>query len=129
MLPDGTNHPGEMTSFNHHALGAVADWMHRTIGGLAPATPGYGKMWCVRDRAVASLTRLPGHATPRGRAAVQWQLDGTDLTVVATVPERCTAVLDLPNTVQREVGPGTYTVTVDYPAADEKRQLAADFGR
>lgn len=25
MLPDGTINPGEMTSFNHHALGAVAD--------------------------------------------------------------------------------------------------------
>ena len=36
MLPDGTINPGEMTSFNHYALGAVADWMHRTVGGLAP---------------------------------------------------------------------------------------------
>ena len=41
MLPDGTINPGEMTSFNHYALGAVADWMHRTIGGIAPAEPGY----------------------------------------------------------------------------------------
>ena len=30
-----------MTSFNHYALGAVADWMHRTVAGLAPAAPGY----------------------------------------------------------------------------------------
>ena len=41
MLPDGTINPGEMTSFNHYALGAVADWMHRTIGGIAPVAPGY----------------------------------------------------------------------------------------
>ena len=41
MLPDGTINPGEMTSFNHYALGAVADWMHRVVGGLAPAEPGY----------------------------------------------------------------------------------------
>ena len=39
MLPDGSINPGEMTSFNHYALGAVADWMHRTVGGLAPAAP------------------------------------------------------------------------------------------
>ena len=44
MLPDGTINPGEMTSFNHYALGAVADWMHRTIGGIAPAEPGYAKV-------------------------------------------------------------------------------------
>ena len=30
MLPDGTHRTrGEMTSFNHYALGAVADWLHR----------------------------------------------------------------------------------------------------
>jgi hypothetical protein len=37
MLPDGSINPGQMTSFNHYALGAVADWMHRVIGGEAPA--------------------------------------------------------------------------------------------
>ena len=48
MLPDGSINPGEMTSFNHYALGSVADWMHRTIGGLSPAEPGYRRL---RDRA------------------------------------------------------------------------------
>ena len=33
-----------MTSFNHYALGAVADWMHRTIGGIAPLEPGYARV-------------------------------------------------------------------------------------
>ena len=44
MLPDGTINPGEMTSFNHYALGAVADWLHRTVAGLAPAEPGYRRV-------------------------------------------------------------------------------------
>ena len=44
MLPDGTINPGQMTSFNHYALGAVADWMHRTIGGIAPLAPGYAEV-------------------------------------------------------------------------------------
>ncbi len=39
MLPDGTVNPGEMTSFNHYALGAVADWLHRAVAGLAPDAP------------------------------------------------------------------------------------------
>jgi hypothetical protein len=34
LLADGSVDPGEMTSFNY-ALGAVANWMHRTIGGLS----------------------------------------------------------------------------------------------
>lgn len=44
MLPDGSINPGEMTSFNHYALGAVADWLHRTVGGLAPGAPGYRRL-------------------------------------------------------------------------------------
>ena len=44
MLPDGTINPGQMTSFNHYALGAVADWLHRTFAGLAPAAPGYREL-------------------------------------------------------------------------------------
>jgi alpha-L-rhamnosidase len=38
MLPDGT-------IFNNYALGAVADWMHRTVAGSHPTsrgTPGSG---------------------------------------------------------------------------------------
>jgi alpha-L-rhamnosidase len=44
MLPDGTINPGQMTSFNHYALGAVAEWMHRSIGGIAPLEPGYSRV-------------------------------------------------------------------------------------
>jgi alpha-L-rhamnosidase len=34
MLPNGKVNTGSMTSFNHYALGAVADWLHSTVGGL-----------------------------------------------------------------------------------------------
>ena len=44
MLPDGSINPGDMTSFNHYAFGAVADWLHRTVAGLAPAAPGYRRL-------------------------------------------------------------------------------------
>jgi alpha-L-rhamnosidase len=40
MLPDGSINPGEMTSFNHYALGAVADWMNwceEAVSTFAPA--------------------------------------------------------------------------------------------
>ena len=63
MLPDGSVNPGEMTSFNHYALGAVADWLHRRVAGLAPAAPGYRRV-LVRPRPGGGLT----HAGPRTRA-------------------------------------------------------------
>ena len=40
MLPDGSINPGDMTSFNHYAFGAVADWLHRTVGRSGPRGPG-----------------------------------------------------------------------------------------
>ena len=42
LTPDGRVMPEgiSMISFNHYALGAVADWLHRVVGGLAPASPG-----------------------------------------------------------------------------------------
>ena len=67
MLPDGSINPGEMTSFNHYALGAVADWLHRRVAGLAPAAPGYREI-AVRPLPTAALTsRLgpPPHAVRR----------------------------------------------------------------
>jgi alpha-L-rhamnosidase len=52
MLPDGTIDPGRMTSFNHYTLGAVADWIHRTLAGLAP---GYREI-IVRPLPTGALT-------------------------------------------------------------------------
>jgi alpha-L-rhamnosidase len=41
MLPNGSINPGEMTSFNHYALGSVVNWLHETVGGLRPLEPGW----------------------------------------------------------------------------------------
>ncbi|KAJ2972951.1 hypothetical protein NUW58_g9068 [Xylaria curta] len=49
LLPDGSVNPNMMTSFNHYAFGSVANWMFRTIGGLAPAEPGWKTVACGPD--------------------------------------------------------------------------------
>jgi hypothetical protein len=59
MLPDGRINPGQMTSFNHYALGAVADWLHRVVAGITPLTPGYAKVLVAPQQAPASR-RLAG---------------------------------------------------------------------
>jgi alpha-L-rhamnosidase len=108
MLPDGTINPGEMTSFNHYALGAVADWMHRTVAGLAPAAPGYRRI-LVRPRPGGGLTHArAGHDTPYGRAEVSWTVTGERLTLHVQVPPNTTAAVHLPETPDQpiEAGPG-----------------------
>jgi alpha-L-rhamnosidase len=108
MLPDGTVNPGEMTSFNHYALGSVADWLHRVVGGLAPAAPGYRRIR-VAPRPGGGLTHATvRHRTPYGEAAVAWRVDGDELHVRFTVPVGSEAEVDVPGAAPRVVGHGTH---------------------
>jgi alpha-L-rhamnosidase len=101
MLPDGSINPGQMTSFNHYALGAVADWMHRRVAGLAPAAPGYRAIE-VRPLPTAHLTSASAHhRTPYGDAAVSWERGDGRLTLRVTVPVGATATVYVPG----EAGP------------------------
>ncbi|SEG88151.1 alpha-L-rhamnosidase [Nonomuraea solani] len=112
LLPDGSVNPGEMTSFNHYALGAVADFLHRTVAGLAPAAPGYRRLR-VAPRPGGGLTHASaGLDTPYGPAAVAWTKEGETLTVTATVPPGTVAEVDLPGAEPQEVGAGTHEFTV-----------------
>ncbi|WP_064741868.1 alpha-L-rhamnosidase [Hamadaea tsunoensis] len=118
MLPDGSVNPGEMTSFNHYALGAVADWMHRTLAGLSADAPGYRRLR-VAPRPGGGLTHAhTEHLTPYGTAAVSWQRDGATLHVQATIPAGTTAVIDLLGQEPTAVGAGNHTFTVAYRPAD-----------
>jgi alpha-L-rhamnosidase len=93
MLPDGTVNQGEMTSFNHYALGAVADWMHRTIGGIVPAEPGYRSVR-IAPRPGGGLTwASTALETPAGRLEVSWRLEDEGIVVEAVVPDGVQAVL------------------------------------
>jgi alpha-L-rhamnosidase len=75
LLPDGSINPGEMTSYNHYAFGAVADWLHRTVGGLAPAEPGYRRIaFCPRPGGGWSSTHVR-RQTPYGMAECAWKIE------------------------------------------------------
>ncbi len=96
-LPDGSINPGQMTSFNHYALGAIADWLHRTVAGLAPAEPGYRTL-LIQPRPLPGFTHARAeHRTPYGTAAVGWRRDGDTVTVTATVPPNTRARVVLPD--------------------------------
>jgi alpha-L-rhamnosidase len=109
MLPDGTINPGQMTSFNHYALGAVADWMHRSIGGIAPLEPGYARVLIAPrpggdiDWARTSLE------TRHGKISVSWSRDNDGpIELEVAVPEGVTAVVQLPGTQEQEFRSGQH---------------------
>nr|WP_246253751.1 alpha-L-rhamnosidase [Isoptericola chiayiensis] len=109
MLPDGSVNPGDMTSFNHYALGAVADWMHRVVAGLAPDAPAYRRIRFAPRPGPGITAAAASHETPYGTASIGWTLDDGVLAVRAVVPPGAEAVLDLPG-LRRELGHGTHVV-------------------
>jgi alpha-L-rhamnosidase len=96
LRPDGSLNPGEMTSFNHYALGSVADWMHQTIGGISPEDPGYRRLRFnpIPGRGVTSA--VCSLRTPYGRAACQWSTEKGRLDLQVEVPPNCSAVVVRP---------------------------------
>jgi alpha-L-rhamnosidase len=112
MLPDGSINPGEMTSFNHYALGAIADWMHRVIGGIAPAEPGYRRV-LVAPRPGGGLTwASTSLETPHGRVAVEWWLRAAgQLDLEVTLPDGVTAEINLLGAEPQRVGGGRHQLT------------------
>jgi alpha-L-rhamnosidase len=120
MLADGSINPGEMTSFNHYALGAVADWLHRCVAGLAPAAPGYREI-VVRPLLSLALTSASArHLTPYGEAHVAWELNGDQFHLAVRVPVGATAHVYLPGRETAELvghGDHSWDVTVDVDAS------------
>ncbi|WP_344982223.1 glycoside hydrolase family 78 protein, partial [Streptosporangium fragile] len=109
LLPDGSVNPGDMTSFNHYALGAVADWLHRTVAGLAPAAPGYRRI-LVRPLPGGGLCHArAAHLTPYGRAEVRWERAGGRLHLEVAVPAGATATVVLPAEPDRAIEGGRAT--------------------
>ncbi len=73
LLPDGRVNPGEMTSFNHYAFGAVAKFLYERVAGLTRLEAGWRR--CRVEPAVgAEFTGARAeHVTPRGRVACRWE--------------------------------------------------------
>ena len=107
MLPDGSINPGEMTSFNHYALGAVADWLHRSVAGLAPADVAYRRLRIAPVPGGGLTSASARHLTPYGEATASWTIEAGILTVSATVPVGARAEVLLPGSSELVRGAAT----------------------
>ncbi|HEY0534516.1 MAG TPA: family 78 glycoside hydrolase catalytic domain [Actinoplanes sp.] len=93
---DGTLEDPGMNSFNHYGLGSVGDWLYRTVGGLAPATPGYRQM-LIAPKPGGSLTAATASLTTAyGVSSSVWSRTGTSLTLKVSVPPNATAIVRMP---------------------------------
>jgi alpha-L-rhamnosidase len=123
LLPDGTVNPGTMTSFNHYALGAVADWMHRTIAGLRASAPGYREIRFAPRPGGGITEATARHECPYGTVSVSWKATVDGLDVALTVPTGTTAVLDLPGADPIDLGPGEHYYFQDARSSHAEKRL------
>ncbi|HEY5980622.1 MAG TPA: family 78 glycoside hydrolase catalytic domain [Microlunatus sp.] len=116
MLPDGTINPGQMTSFNHYALGAVADWLHRTVAGLAPAEPGYRTVRIAPRPGGGLSWARAALVTAHGEIRVGWQLSGDELDLEVSLPAGVAAEIDVAGTDPTTLMAGDHRLSFPYPA-------------
>lgn len=124
MLPDGKINPGDMTSFNHYALGAVAEWLHGTVGGISPLPNSGWRRIRVRPIPGGSVTSATvSFDGPHGLIKSEWRLEGTKFTMKLDVPPNSWAEVTLPSEQEqvsdgkgsgRVVGSGTHHFTCDF---------------
>jgi alpha-L-rhamnosidase len=97
MLPDGTINPGQMTSFNHYALGSVINWLHEYVGGISLIEPGWK---------VFKVQPIPGgtirsaniqYESPYGLIQCSWELDENSVfSMKLQIPPSSSALVIMP---------------------------------
>jgi alpha-L-rhamnosidase len=115
LLEDGSLNPGEMTSFNHYGLGAVADWMHRRLAGVAPVDRGYRRMRFAPVPLMGVPSAWSTIDTVSGRIRGGWEREGDDVMFELRVPAHTRAIVELPDQSRFEVGSGLHRWAVTLP--------------
>ena len=107
-LGGGEDENGGMVSFNHYAYGAVADWLHCTVAGLAPdgREPGYRHV-LVEPKPGGGLTHASASLqTHYGHTAVAWRIEDAQFLLDVEIPPNATATVTLPDGSSSEMGSG-----------------------
>jgi alpha-L-rhamnosidase len=91
----------------------VADWMHRTIGGIAALEPGYSRVR-IAPRPGGGLTWADTRLETRhGEVRVKWRREDAELVVEAELPSGVTGVLSVPGAPDVELGSGSHVHSVE----------------
>ncbi|MFZ6029248.1 MAG: family 78 glycoside hydrolase catalytic domain [Chloroflexota bacterium] len=120
MLPSGKINPGDTTSFNHYALGSIADWLHRSLGGLIPLEPGY-RRFQIKPLIGGEFTNAESRLmTPYGLAGCRWNLEENRVEMNVTVPPNTTAEVIFPRSERPSVRVGSGSHRWSYEADKEE---------
>jgi alpha-L-rhamnosidase len=109
LLPDGSLNPGGMTSFNHYAFGAVAEFLHSTVAGLRKMPAPLPEFMFAPVPGGGITSAQANHLSPWGEVSCGWRLDGTELALSVELPSGTSGSVLLPGaTSPRPIEPGRY---------------------
>ncbi|KAH7141712.1 bacterial alpha-L-rhamnosidase-domain-containing protein [Dactylonectria macrodidyma] len=117
MLPDGSINPGEMTSFNHYAFGAIAKFLYERLAGLQRLEPGWSKFRIAPSIGAEFSSASAHHVAPQGTIFVSWKtqvLDGNqeEIRLEVMIPPNTRGEVILPEgrgQKIQELGPGQWS--------------------
>ncbi|MDP3178617.1 MAG: alpha-L-rhamnosidase C-terminal domain-containing protein, partial [Spirochaetaceae bacterium] len=121
LKPDGSMWSPDMNSFNHYAYGSIGEWLHSAVAGLAPDEegPGYGRLR-FEPRPGGGLTRAKASLeTVRGRASIEWRIEGQAIAIEIVVPHNASATFLPPvdGADRLELGSGAHRFSYPWIAA------------
>lgn len=103
MLPDGSINPGEMTSFNHYAFGAIAKFLYKRLAGLQRLEPGWKRCRIAPTIGADFTSASASHITPHGKISCSWETSlvgepskGEAIKIMVAVPPNTTAEVVIP---------------------------------
>ncbi len=108
MLPDGSINPGEMTSFNHYALGAVADWIYQVVGGIRPAEPGYARVLIKPEPGEGIEWAHTSYESAVGHIETFWKSREGEFSLALDLPGGVPADVVMPNGAKYSVVGGSH---------------------
>lgn len=112
MLPDGTINLGEMTSFNHYALGSVIKWLYQVIGGIQFTEPGFKRIK-FKPQPGGGITKCSTKFdTPYGLTSIKWTYLNNHFETEIVLPVGCTGSIELPDGQVKEVTNGDHSYAV-----------------
>lgn len=87
-----------MNSFNHYAYGSCGEWMYERLGGICadPDRPGFGHVIISPYAPQALAWCRTSLRTVRGRVAVHWAYEDSQLVLDIVVPANMSATVTMP---------------------------------
>lgn len=107
MLEDGSINTGQMTSFNHYALGSVCAFLHSVVGGLSPTSPGWRTALVKPQPGGTVRSAKTAFDSPYGPYEVDWAVKGSAMMTRVRVPPNGQARVVLEG-VDEVIGSGEY---------------------